>query len=1708
MNIHKLLPLVFLLYPWFVQGQPSVDLEWDPPISSAPAGYRLHYGPASGNYTNHIDVGLVTSTRVCCLVPGALYYFAATAYTSSGVESRPSVEFVYKVPDPNALVLSAVKDVALLPNTSGSVPFTVGLGRTALSNLVVSAVSSDTRFLPNSSIVISGAGTNLIASVSPAFGAVGSATVTITATDRADVTRTCSEPFTVSIASVSTASTMNAIANRSIAEDSPIQTVTLSGISSPLTASGGSLRVTASSGNPALIPNPTVNYSSPSATGTLTFTSVSNAVGMATITVFLKDAATGAALLTRTFNVTVSEVNDAPTIKGLAGLSLLMNAPKQVVSLSGIGSGAPNEQQVLTVTATSSNPAIIPQPTVSYVSPSPSATVSFTPAPNATGAATITVKVNDGQATNNVAERSFVVSVFASGASEIAPSFDSLPDRSLAEDSGVQTVTLSHISSAGGNSDARLTAISSNPLLIPHPKINYAAPNTSGSLSFAPVPNATGTATIWVTLDDGQGTATSLAVRSFNVLVWEVNDVPSFTPLTNLTLVLNSGPQSIPLTGISAGPANEAQPLTFSATTSDPSLITDLAVIYEESSRTGVLTFTPAPWRVGAATVTVTLDDGQHFNNRFSQRFEVRIDGNLGDPSIEPISDVDLSEDASLQTVVFRYGPGDILADGARLSATSSDPALIPNPVAITLISNGIAMLSFSPVTNANGQAVITVSLDDGLGGPNSVASQSFQVTVNEVNDPPTMNLLSNRTITQDSPVHTITLHSITAGPSNELERVTINAVSSNPSCIPNPEVRYSAGGNSGTLVLTPVPGTEGSSTITVTVNDGQTTNNLLTRIFHVKVEPPAGIPTLDPIANLKLLEDAGVQTIELTGITTPYRSPESTVMVSATSSNPSLIPPPTVIYTNGQMTGRLIFSPASNAVGLASISVTVQDSVNLTNIVVRTFTVSVWNLEQSLTFDPITPVVVREDSGPQIVSLDGVWAGDTGQGAFLTFQATSGNPSLIPHPTVVYEQGAATASLMFTPNQDMSGSSLITVTLSDGPNAHRVIRSFLVTVLPENDVPTLAPVADRTIDEDSSAYAVSLSGLGAGASDETEPLVIFATSSDPSLIPDPTVIYDQGSTTGTLLFAPAPNAYGEATIQITVSDGQAVNSVTTRSFKVTVQPVEDPATLDFLPDLVLEEDALALEVDLTGITGGPDNETNTLTVTAWSSDPAVVADPQVSYFQGDGIGSLLLRPESQVSGVVLITVSVSDGSDPTNNAVRVFQVTVNPVNDPPGLDVVRDLSLYADAGPVVVPLSGIHRGAPNEADLMVIRAVSSDPSILADPAVEYVSPDRSGSLRLTPFPDRSGVVEITVVVDDGQPSFNQTQRTFTVSVLPAPTNSIFLEAEGGLVTEPMVVGSDTNASNGAFVYAPLAEQGELALLVDIPRAGGYTVWARVQPPDGATQLLHFSLDGAPELTCITTNLTEPAVLHWIRLGDDEGGGPRPFHLSQGLHELRFRALETNVLFDAMYLTTDPLAYPPDSPGSDLTGEGVESIPPYPWLALDIGSPAFPGVARFVDGTFKIRGAGQIGGAADSFHFVHQDLDGDGVIAARLSSANGSGGVERIGLMIRQDLGDQSAYLFLGTSGNGDLILQGRDASGTELPARSWSLSEPPAIWIQLSREGDTFYAFAQVDGIAWQLLATLNLPLNSGLHFGMAVASEQPQDPGIPTFSGVMVEP
>jgi hypothetical protein len=502
------------LVPLSSMAVPSVTLAWNASPGTNVAGYHLHCGGLSGNYTNTIDAGSSTTATVSGLTLGATYYFAATAYDSSGLESDFSNEISYTVPAPNAPpTLDALASVTINENAALQFVNLSGISSGSANEtqtLTVTATSSNTGLIPNPTVTYTSANTTGSIAFTPVAYAFGSATITVTVNDGGTTSNTVSQSFTVTVNPVNQPPTLNALANMSLNENAPLQAVTLSGISSGAANESQALTVTATSSNTGLIPKPSVAYTSANTTGSISFTPVAYGFGSSTITVTVNDGGATNNIVSRSFIVTVNPVNQPPTLNALPDMVINENAASQVVNLSGISSGAPNESQSLIVNASSSNTGLIPNPTVAYSSPNPAGSISFAPLANAYGSAVITVTVNDGGASNNIVSRSFAVTV------DQPPTISAITDRVIAVGTSTPAIPFTIGDPDTSVYSLTLSASSSNLSLVPNANIVLGGYGGYRAVTVTPIAGQAGVATITLTVSDGYATASSafqLSVR-------------------------------------------------------------------------------------------------------------------------------------------------------------------------------------------------------------------------------------------------------------------------------------------------------------------------------------------------------------------------------------------------------------------------------------------------------------------------------------------------------------------------------------------------------------------------------------------------------------------------------------------------------------------------------------------------------------------------------------------------------------------------------------------------------------------------------------------------------------------------------------------------------------------------------------------------------------------------------------------------------------------------------------------------------------------------------------------------------------------------------------------------------------------------------------------------------------------------------------------
>ena len=88
-------------------GLRTVTLAWDglgDGLGDGVAGYRLHYGVASGLYTQSIDAGVETHVAVPELSRSTSYFFAVTSYDENGLDSLFSDEIRWAAQTPTVSI--------------------------------------------------------------------------------------------------------------------------------------------------------------------------------------------------------------------------------------------------------------------------------------------------------------------------------------------------------------------------------------------------------------------------------------------------------------------------------------------------------------------------------------------------------------------------------------------------------------------------------------------------------------------------------------------------------------------------------------------------------------------------------------------------------------------------------------------------------------------------------------------------------------------------------------------------------------------------------------------------------------------------------------------------------------------------------------------------------------------------------------------------------------------------------------------------------------------------------------------------------------------------------------------------------------------------------------------------------------------------------------------------------------------------------------------------------------------------------------------------------------------------------------------------------------------------------------------------------------------------------------------------------------------
>lgn len=181
------------------------------------------------------------------------------------------------------------------------------------------------------------------------------------------------------------------------------------------------------------------------------------------------------------------------------------------------------------------------------------------------------------------------------------------------------------------------------------------------------------------------------------------------------------------------------------------------------------------------------------------------------------------------------------------------------------------------------------------------------------------------------------------------------------------------------------------------------------------------------------------------------------------------------------------------------------------------------------------------------------------------------------------------------------------------------------------------------------------------------------------------------------------------------------------------------------------------------------------------------------------------------------------------------------------------------------------------------------------------------------------------------------------------------------------------------------------------------------------------------------------------------------------------------------------------------------TLPP-PWQHRDIGTVALAGDASAAGGTFTLYSSGfDIWDTADEFHYVYQDMTGDGRITARVVSVDLTDVWAKAGVMIRETLGAGSAYALSGVTPDRREVFQSRVQ--TDGGTTSGNLRGAAPYWVRLERTGDVLIGSRSADGVTWEEVGRKTVVMAAAVKVGLFLTGHNESVLGGAVIDNVSIE-
>ncbi len=501
---------------------------------------------------------------------------------------------------------------------------------------------------------------------------------------------------------------------------------------------------------------------------------------------------------------------------------------------------------------------------------------------------------------------------------------NAVSDFSVDEDASNSTFDLTSIFSDSEDADSDLTfsvVSNSNSALV-----DASVDNAADQLTLDYQADQNGSADITIRAQDSGGLTVD------DVFTVTVNNLaPVFNSSNSASFAENGTGTALDVNADNGGDGSDDSGVSYAITGG-----TDSGAFGIDAS-TGELTFNSAPDFETPTdsdgqndyVVDITADDGASSNNTTTQTITVTVTDVNEPPTV--------SLGAPSGSLDENNSPPNALT-----TITITDDALGSNTLALSGTDAGSfqingADLEFTATADFESKSSydVTVEVDDSNVGADPDDSQSFSLSINDVNEAPTVaSAIADVNVNEDASDVTIDLTSVFSDPEQAAGDLNF-AVDNNTN---SGLVSASIDNSTDALTLSFAQDASGSATLTVSATDDAAQS--VTDQFDVTVTAQNDAPTISAISDQTIAEDGALSPVAFTIGDTETAA--SSLTVTATSDDQPLVPDANITLGGSDANRTIEITPASDANGTATLTVTVDDGGASNNTTSTSFTLTV----------------------------------------------------------------------------------------------------------------------------------------------------------------------------------------------------------------------------------------------------------------------------------------------------------------------------------------------------------------------------------------------------------------------------------------------------------------------------------------------------------------------------------------------------------------------------------------------------------------------------------------------------------------------------------------------------------------------------------------------------------------------------------------------